>query len=234
MATFKFDVVTAVFLALFIVENQANLQHGFTLVQDVHAEALHVNRNLRQAADCNRGYPTCNISFPTGPGYMPNFTALNAYYDQYCTAECIDAQLSYLRACRNYTQSELDLISEWYFKQLLCGKNGDDYCSVFFLRNYNATTQINLLSNCRRIYNVYAEINCTTANSTCLQEIADFSSKMGCCTTAYLGPNTVSSCTARGINIDPTSCPSTVSSSTVAAVLSVFTLLTALIIYLMV
>ena len=166
---------------------------------------------------------------------MFNFTALNAYYDQFCTKECIDAQFSYFRDCRNFTQSELDFISKWYFEQLLCGKNGDDYCSVFLLRNYNTTTQRNLLlSNCRRIYNFDGIINCTTANSTCLQEIADFSSKMGCCTTAYLGPNTVSSCTARGINIDSTSCPSAVSSSTVAAVLSVFTLLTALIIYLMV
>ena len=226
MATFKFRVATAVFAALFIVGNQAKLQHGFTLVQDVHAEGL--DRTLRQAADCNRGYPTCNISLPsTGPGYMFNFTALNAYYDQFCTKECIDIYFSYFRDCLNFTQSQLD----WYFKQLLCGKNGDDYCLVFFLRNYNTTTQINLLSNCRRIYSVYvAEINCTTASSTCLQEIADFSSKMGCCTTGLLGPNTVSSCTARGINIDSTSCPSAISSSTVAAVLSVFTLLTALII----
>ena len=133
MATFKFRVATVVFAALFIVGNQAKLQHGFTLVQDVHAEGLY--RTLRQATDCNRGYPTCNISFPrpTGPGYnMFNFTALNAYYDQFCTKECIDAQLSYFRACLNYTQSEVDLLSEWYFEQFSCAKNGDDYCSVFF------------------------------------------------------------------------------------------------------
>ena len=225
--TFKFYLSAAVLLVLLIVGNQAKPRHG--LVQNVRSEGL--DRTLRQA-DCNRGSPTCNVSFPIGPGYMLNFTAVNAYYDQFCTKECIDAKISYHRDCQNVTEDQISNFYIPYYQQLLCGKNGNDYCYVLYLRNYNVTAQMNLFISCRLPNST--RFNCTTANSACLQEIADFSSKMGCCTTANLGPNTVSSCIASGVNIDPNLCPSAVSSSAGAAVLGAFTLLLTLTIALMV
>ena len=225
MATFKFYLSAAVLLALLIVGNQAKPRHG--LVQDVRSEGL--DRTVRQA-DCSRGFPTCNVSFPsTGPDYMLNFTAMNAYYDQFCTKECIDTLLSYIRDCRNDTEDQISNFYTPYYEQLLCGKNGDNYCYVLYLRNYYNVTS--LFTSCRRP-NSAALINCTTANSSCLHEVADFSSKMGCCANVFSrGTDAVSSCIARGVNIDPNLCPSAVSSSAGAAVIGIiFTLLLALII----
>ena len=225
--TFKFYLSAAVLFVLLIVGNQAKPRHG--LVQDVRSEGS--DRTLGQA-DCNRGSPTCNVSFPTGPGYMLNFTAINAYYDQFCTKECIDAKLSYHRDCQNVTEDQISNFYIPHYQQQLCGKNGDDYCYVLYLRNYNVTAQMNLLMNCRLPNST--QFNCTTANSNCLQEVADFSSKMGCCANTFFSTDFVYSCIARGVNIDPNLCPSAVSSFAGAAVLGAFTLLLTLIISLMV
>ena len=223
MTTFNVLFATAaVFLALHIIGNQAKPRHSPESVQVVHTEGLHIDRTLRQL-DCSRP-PTCISSFPAGPGYpgMLNFTAINAYFDEICTVECIEANIKYDHTCRNQS-NELSDILESYYKQFLCGKNGDDYCYVLSLHNNNVTT---LLNSCIPSNGTVNEkmlslqlnryvIDCSTASSMCLKDLADFSSIMGCCTRSYFDTDTVSSCSDV---IDIRTCPSVFLSSANAVV----------------
>ena len=188
MAAFKVSFVTAVLLALLIFGSQAK-PHAPGIWPSVHARGI----DLTLQQNCNGRYTPpsgCNVTFTTN---TVDFNALNANLSQFCAPRCIDAIISHVRDCPQLLPLDS---AEWYYKQYLCGKNGDEFCQVTLLRNP--------ISICSSLIGPTG-INCTSATSACLQGLADASSKLGCCTRILFGEG-VSSCS--GVNVDP-ACSST-------------------------
>ena len=214
MATFKVSSVTAVLLALLIVGSQAK-PHTPGIWPSVHVRGIDLT--LRQ--DCSGYTPPSGCSLTVNTG---DFSALNAGLSKVCVARCIEPAVANFRKCSNYTLAQQDYYVK-YVTEYMCGKNGDDYCPVLYSRNYlNDVNILNPNRDCTFSSPTFSQINCTSASSACLQSVADFSSKMGCCTLPYFGEG-VSSCS--GVDVEP-ACQY---SSAVAVALSVFPLLLALI-----
>ena len=194
MASLKVSFAIDILLALFIVGSQTK-PHSPGVHLDPSAHVVHargIDLALRQ--DCSGGYlPSgCNVSFSS----TNTSDELNAAYSQFCATKCIDSYISYLHNCRNATLSALNT-HEMIYKEFYCGKNGDEYCHVS-LQRFN----VSLLSFCpfSPDYSGLTRINCTSASSTCLKILADFSSELGCCAALLLG-NGISSCS--GVHAEP-------------------------------
>ena len=114
---------------------------------------------------------------------------INSAYTQFCVAKCMDPIFRYAHC--------FDLSSSWltYTNNIIrrgtCGKEGSDFCVALYKRRYsNDTYFINRLTSACPFTS--AGVDCTSANSTCLQYLSDINQKMGCCTSPFLGD--LSSC----------------------------------------
>ena len=245
--TFKLSSAIAVLLTLLIAGSQAK-PHSLS-IQPLVETLIHNKEHLGKAfnkrdialrQDCTlANYPSeCdltllsgNISYiaATNPSQLTldHLNTLDNAYRQVCTSKCIDPIIYYYQSCVLLSQSQEDYFVG-FIEQGICGKNGDDYCQVTYLLNYRDDVSFiyKLISACP-FPSGGSGINCISATSTCLQLVADFASKMGCCTIPYFGVG-VKFCS--GANPDA-SCESAVrsTSSAAAVVFSVFPLLLALI-----
>ena len=202
---------------------------------------IHVSdREMRQAPDPSCIFPPadypreCDISLVPGVGNVTaslmNVTVTQTYLDtintaltQLCVPKCVDPILTYYRNC-----SMIPSYIKAYYTQFLlqgtCGKQGNDFCDVLYLRQYSRNLLFigNLFSggDCTPVIQPSLSINCTT--DTCSQLVADLNAKIGCCAISYLG-NVSSSC---GVS---DACQSVVSSGSESAIfLAIFPMLFAL------
>ena len=229
MASCKLSSAIAVLLTLLIAGSQAK-PHSLSiqpLVETLIHNEEHLGkafnkRNIALRQDCTfANYPSeCNFTLLSGnisyiaatnPSQLTldHLNTLNNAYNQICVSKCIDPVTYYYQSCLPLNKNQEDYIVR-YIEQGICGKNGNDYCQVEYLRNYKDTDVRfieKLVNACP--FSSGTGINCTSANSTCLQLVADFASKMGCCTVPYLGDG-VKSCS--GANPDA-SCQSAVTST---------------------
>ena len=150
-------------------------------------------------------YPTeCNFTLLAGnvtnvvdsaPSTLSqsDYATLNDAYSNICVAKCIDPIIHYYECALSG-----EILT--YFKNLvqrgICGKHGDDFCEVLYLRRYASNVRFfdQLVDTCPF---TNSGIDCSSANITCQEFVSNFNTNMGCCTTPYLGSD-VSSC---GINV---------------------------------
>ena len=137
-----------------------------------------------------------------------HFAALNNALSQVCVAKCVNPILNYYR-CVNISDDLRNYLIN-YVQQGICGKNGNDFCEVLYIRRYSTNIRfINQLVNACPF--TISGVNCSSADSTCRQYVSNFNTNMGCCTSPYLG--NVSSCNVTVIN----PCESAVSRSIIVA-----------------
>ena len=196
---------------------------AFTPIELVHERIAHsVKREILQKRQQScltilNDYPTmdCNITLLVGditntivnnPSALTeeHFSALNNALSQVCVARCVNPILNYYR-CVNISDDLRNYLIN-LIQRGICGKQGNDFCEVLYLRRYSTNIRfINQLVNACPFTN--SGVNCSSADSTCRQYVSNFTTNMGCCTSPYLGD--VSSC---NVNIvDP--CESAISGS---------------------
>ena len=214
-----FFVLTPVFSSFKLVK--AKIFTG-NPVESVHQKNVHsVTREILQKRQqsCQtilNDYPMeCNFALLAGnitDTIIRNASALteddlaelNNTFSRVCVAKCVNPILNYYR-CLNISDDFRNYLTN-YVERGVCGKQGNDFCQVLYLRRYSADIRfiVELLDACPR---TNSRVDCSSANSTCRQYVSNFNINMGCCTSPFLG--NVSSC---NVNIvDP--CESAISGS---------------------
>ena len=160
--------------------------------------------------------PECNVSLlasstvdliKINPSALTedHLVTFNNALTQVCVAKCVNPILNYYR-CLNISDEFRNYLIT-YVQRGICGKQGNDFCEVVYLRHYSNNIRFikELVDGCPIVNS--ARIDCSSANSTCLQSVSNFNTNMGCCTLPYVG--NVSSCNVTVI--DP--CESAISGS---------------------
>ena len=176
----------------------------------------------RQASQCQfppPGYPReCNTSLIAGvtnvSAALLNYQSLtpkqeeiyNAALTQFCVPKCVDPYVKLLVDCQSFNVPSV----QEYFRQLihqgLCGKKGNDFCEVVYLRHYSGdplflsrlfAVDCAPLMTTRSILTV----SCSTS-SVCAKNVASFTANLGCCAIPWLGALTPSC----GVTRTDTSC----------------------------
>ena len=246
-AQFVLVALLGVFVAA--VSGSDPAEWGASALPQFSAAALGKNRisdrEMRQAPDplCTfppADYPReCNTSLIPGvsnvtASLMNNVTLTQMHLDiintaltQFCVPKCVDPILTYYRSC-SYIPSYLKPYYTQLLLQATCGKQGNEFCEVAYVRHYSRNLLfISSLFNftggdCTPVIQPSLSINCTT--DTCSKLVADLTSKIGCCAISYLG-NVSSSC-----GVSDSACQSVVlsSGSESAIFLAIFPMLFAL------
>ena len=203
---------------------------AFSAIRKMHERirAAHVEKreiDSRQASQCQfppPDYPSeCNTYLTTRinisiaaindqsltPMQEEN---LNAALTQFCVPRCVDPYITYLVNCSNVPSFQE--YSRQLIRQGLCGKEGNDFCDVVYLRYYSDNSLfLNRLVNvdCAPLVTTGSilTVNCSTSD-VCAENVANFAANMGCCAIPYLGAVTPSC----GVTPDPP-CQSAVSGS---------------------
>jgi hypothetical protein len=120
---------------------------------------------------------------------------LNTAYGKICRAECFDPIMAFDR-CYFDGHDEVIEFYERLERQGICGKEGNDFCEVHYLRFYrrNVTFINTLVTNCHNVF-TSSGINCNwSPTRACRQMVAEFITNMGCCARPYLGDG-ITGCT---------------------------------------
>ena len=177
----------------------------------VHQTIVHprVKRELLQNQQlCYKiliDYPTeCNASLLVGnitniiknnPRKLTanDFTTLNNGYSQVCVARCVNPILKYYR-CLDISDDLKNHLTN-LVQRGICGKQGNDFCEVLYLRRYSTNIHFvnQLVESCPF---TSSGVNCASASSICKEYVSSFNTNMECCTLPYIGD--VSSC---GVNV---------------------------------
>ena len=201
-----FFVLISVFYSIELVNaeifahNPVKLGHQ-RIVHNVKREKL--QKRQQSCFAILNDYPTdCNFTQLLGPDLdnkitndpsslnEADFTALNNVYSQYCVPKCINPLLNYTR-CLNISNDLKNYITNLY-RRGICGKNGNDFCDVLYLRRYHSTN-VNFIYQLENVCpSTDSGIDCSSANTTCIQDVSNLNRNIGCCTSPYLGD--VSSC----------------------------------------
>jgi hypothetical protein len=122
---------------------------------------------------------------------------LNTAYGKICRAECFDPIIAFDRCY--FAGTNNDELLEFYERlerQGICGKEGNDFCEVHYLRFYrrNVTFINTLVTNCHNVF-TSSGINCNwSPTRACRQMVAEFITNMGCCARPILGDG-ITGCT---------------------------------------
>lgn len=158
--------------------------------------------------------PECNSTFAraTSLGLIQNKTmmlldSLNNIYQEFCIPKCIDPLMVAYRNCSSFAP---DLVIQ-SFRNGVCGKIRNDFCTVRCFRSYPSDMIIDVssLTTACGLIRLY-EFNCTSPSQTCRQLLSEFNTKLGCCTVPFLG--NITSC---GVTTQ-SSCISAIESSSVS------------------
>ena len=182
----------------------------------------------RQASQCQfppPGYPRdCNTSLIAG---VMNISAAvfnnqsltpmqeeiyNNALTQFCVPRCVDPYVTYLVDCLSFNVASVQEYFRQLIRQGLCGKEGNDFCDVVYLRYYwDNRLFLNrlVIVDCAPLITTGSilTVNCSTSD-VCAENVANFTANLGCCAIPYLGAVTPSC----GITPDPP-CQSVVSGS---------------------
>ena len=221
---------------------------AFSAIRKIHERIRSANDvekreiDSRQTSQCQfppPGYPReCNTSLV--PGVMNVSAAvsnnqsltpmqeeiLNAALTQFCVPRCVDPVITYFDCLSGNVASLQE-----YFRQLvrqgLCGREGNDFCEVVYLRYYwnNLLFISNLFTaECAPLVTTGSilTVNCSTSD-VCAENVANFTTNLGCCAIPYLGAVTPSC----DVTPDPP-CQSVVSGSGPAIYLAIFPMLLAI------
>ena len=208
----SFRFLSLLFLAFLTTNGNVNTKETSRhLAGYIHQSFGHsIKRSILQTKQQNcetilENYPMeCNITLLVGnvtnvvdnaPDTLSprDYATLNDAYSKICVTKCIDPIIQYYECFLSG-----DILT--YFKNLvqqgICGKHGDDFCEVLYLRRYASNIRFfdQLVDTCPFIS---SGIDCSSANNTCQALVSNFNTNMGCCTLPYLGSD-VSSC---GINV---------------------------------
>ena len=219
-----FFVLTSIF-SLFQLVNARIFTYN--LVELVNQRIVHgVKREILQIrqqsciAILNNSPPECNLTLlSSGVTNLikTNASALtedhlvtfNNAISQVCVAKCVNPILNYYR-CLNISDEFRNYLINYVLRGI-CGKQGNEFCEVIYLRHYSSNIRfINELVDVCPVINS-ARIDCSSANTTCIQYVTDFNANAGCCTVPYIG--NVSSCNITVL--DP--CESVISGSVIVA-----------------
>ena len=190
------------------------------IVHGLKREILQIRRQQSCRAILNDSPPECNVTLLSG-GVTDliktnasaltedHLVAFNNAINKVCVAKCVNPILNYYR-CLNISDDYRNYLTN-YVQRGICGKQGDDFCEVIYLRHYSSNIRFinELVDSCPKINS--ARIDCSNANSTCIQYVSNFTTNVGCCTIPYIG--NVSSCNVTVI--DP--CESAISASVIVA-----------------
>ena len=214
-----FFVLTSVFSSFKLVKAKIFTGNPVELVhqRNVHSDKREILQKRQQSCQTIlNDYPTeCNTTLLAGnitdtifhnasALTEDDFAELNNTLSRVCVAKCVNPILNYYR-CLNIPDDFRNYLTN-YVERGICGKQGNDFCQVLYLRRYSANISFiaQLLDTCPR---TNGRVDCSSADSTCKQYVSNFNINMGCCTSPYLGD--VSSC---NVNIvDP--CESAISGS---------------------
>uniref|UniRef100_A0A1X7V346 FZ domain-containing protein n=1 Tax=Amphimedon queenslandica TaxID=400682 RepID=A0A1X7V346_AMPQE len=168
-----------------------------TGLYDIHHGDENLKRDARQG-DCTFPTPVspeCNgttilsrireILYSNTTLTEAELDAIDTRLSTFCVPECIDPLVSYYSSCSFFSDTRDYIIPN--LRQGTCGKVGNDYCQVRYLRryagDYNYTQR--LIANCpTSSYSestTDGEIDCTTVNDTCSQMLAHYNANMECC-----------------------------------------------------
>ena len=192
----------------------------------VHQRIVHgIKREILQSRQqsCQtilNNYPTeCNVSLLAGnitnlvindPSKLTSddFTKLNNAFSQVCVAKCVNPILKYYR-CLDISDDLENYLTN-LVQRGICGKQGNDFCEVLYLRRYSTNIHfVNRLVNACPFTS--SGVDCSSAGSTCKGYVSNFNSNMECCTLPYLGD--VSSCNVNVVS----QCESAISGSIIVA-----------------
>ena len=166
-------------------------------------------------SECSTSLTTrANISIAVANNQSPTpmqEESLNKALTQFCVPRCVDPYVTYFECL----SSNVSSVQEYYrqrIRQGLCGKQGNDFCEVVYLRYYpDNQSFLNRLINidCTPLITTGSilTVNCSTSD-VCAKNVANFTTNMGCCAIRYLGAVTPSC----GVTPDPP-CQSVVSGS---------------------
>ena len=155
------------------IQNPAELVHQRIVHPRIKREIL--QNRLQLCYTILSDYPTeCNASLLVGnitntikntPSRLTtdDFTTLNNAYSQVCVAKCVNPILRYYR-CLDVPDDLKNYLTN-LVKRGICGKQGNDFCEVLYLRHY--TTNIHfinqLVESCPF---TMSGVNCPSASST--------------------------------------------------------------------
>ena len=231
-----FFVLISVFSLLELVNakifapNPVELIHQ-RIVRNVKSEIL--QKRQQSCQTILNDYPSeCNITLLVGDITdmiinnasaltEDDFTALNNAISLVCVPKCVNPVLNYYR-CLNIPDDLKNYLTN-LVQRGICGKQGNDFCEVLYLRRYSTNIRfIGQLAAACPINN--SGVDCSSANSTCRQYVSNFNTNMGCCTSPYLGD--VSSC---NVNVgDP--CESAISGSIIVVPVIMYLILAGLLV----
>ena len=195
-----FRCYSLVFLAFLMLNINGNVNAKKTsrhLAEYINQRIGHgIKRNVLQTKQQNcdtilDNYPTeCNITLLAGnvtntidTFSSSDYATLNDAYSKLCVAKCVDPIIQYYECVLSG-----EILT--YFKNLvqtgICGKHGDDFCEVLYLRRYASNIHFfdQLVAVCPFSN---SGIDCSSAGNTCKGYVSNFNLNMGCCTTPYLG-----------------------------------------------
>jgi hypothetical protein len=208
---------------LVLVAFTVYLQHSECSVPNEVGEITSSSkRDVTQCAQNFLNYPlSCNrtlllensgISFLNGTSPVLNdeqLDSLNVAYSRSCTVDCVNPIIAFNLCFAEDANN--DIINELYdyLNNLtlrgICGKEGNDFCKVHYLRIYrqNVTFFNTLFTECQNIFS-QSGFTCSgrfadflKPSNTCLSLLSEFITNMGCCARPILGDGIT---TCQGIN----------------------------------
>ena len=216
-------VLTLVFSSCDLVNSKISILNPDELVHQriVHGIKREILQSRQQSCQTIlNNYPTeCNVSLLAGnvtnlvinnPSELTadDFTTLNNAFSQVCVAKCVNPILKYYR-CLDISDDLENYLTN-LVQRGICGKQGNDFCEVLYLRRYSTNIYFfdQLVDACPF---TSSGVNCSSASSTCKGYVLNFNTNMECCTLPYLGD--VSSCNVNVVS----QCESAISGSIIVA-----------------
>ena len=136
-------------------------------------------------AECNASMLAGNLTFsPTSTYSESELEALNDAYVDVCVSKCIDPITRFYQC--TFSEDTSSYLTN-LIRRGVCGKDDGDFCEVKYLRKYSGDLGFfeRLIEECPF---ENSGIDCSYgASATCENMLSNFNTKMGCCTSPYLG-----------------------------------------------
>ena len=192
-------VLTLMFSSRELVNSKISILNPDELVHQriVHGIKREILQSRQQSCQTilNNYRTECNVSLLAGnitnfvindPSKLTadDFTTLNNAFSHVCVAKCVNPILKYYR-CLDISDDLENYLTN-LVQRGICGKQGNDFCEVLYLRRYSTNIHFvnRLINSCPF---TSSGVDCSSASSICKGYVSNFNTNMECCTLPYLG-----------------------------------------------